>query len=74
MKTLICDVCKQKLQEPISGRNYFHLAHRDLCESCKDDLDLFIKPIIRTQDPFNYVWYDKLVQETIEKAILKGKI
>ncbi|MDR2479720.1 MAG: hypothetical protein LBD48_10480 [Treponema sp.] len=73
MKTLTCDVCRQKLQEPVAGRNYFHLAHRDLCESCKDELELLMKPIVRTQEPFQYAWYDKLVQDSIEKAMQKGK-
>jgi hypothetical protein len=73
MKTLTCDVCRKKLEEPVANRNYFHLAHRDLCEACKDDLDDLIKPVVRTKDPFNYDWYTKLVQESIEKAIQKGK-
>jgi hypothetical protein len=73
MKTITCDVCRKKVEEPIVSRNYFHLAHRDLCEACKDDLELQIKPTVRTKDPFNYDWFDKLVQESIEKAIQKGK-
>jgi hypothetical protein len=73
MKTLTCDVCKQKIQTPFANRNYFHLAHRDLCESCKDTLELQIKPIVRTKGPFSYDWYDKLVQDSIEKAVEKGK-
>jgi hypothetical protein len=32
-----------------------------------------IKPVIRTKQPFDYGWYNKLVQENIEKAIQKGK-
>jgi hypothetical protein len=73
MKTLTCDVCRQKIQEPFANRNYFHLAHRDICESCKDHLEAQIKPIIRTKEPFNYGWYNQLVQESIEKAMQKGK-
>jgi hypothetical protein len=73
MKTLTCDVCRKKLEDPISNRNYFHMAHRDICESCHDDLEATIKPVVRTKDPFNYDWYTKLVQESIEKAIQKGK-
>ena len=73
MKTLACDVCRKKLEEPIANRNYFHLAHRDLCESCKDDLEKFLKPTVRTKDPFAYDWFDKYVHDSIEKAIQKGK-
>ena len=73
MKTLTCDVCKKKMETPVVGRNYFHVAHRDLCESCKDDLEYKIRPIVRTKGPFGYEWYDKLVQDSIEKAVAKGK-
>ena len=73
MKTITCDVCKKKMDVPVVNRNYFHLAHRDLCESCKDSLESFIKPVVRTKEPFDYAWYDKFVQDSIEKAIQKGK-
>jgi hypothetical protein len=59
--------------EPVSERNYFHVAHRDICEACKDDLEKQIKPVIRTKAPFDYQWYDELVKDSIEKAIQKGK-
>lgn len=73
MKTLTCDVCRQKIQEPIMSRNYFHVAHRDLCESCKDALEAQIKPTVRVKSPFDYAWYDTLVKDSIEKAVEKGK-
>ena len=73
MKTLTCDVCRTAIQDPFSGRNYFHMAHRDICESCHDKLEFQIKPVIRTKSPFSYEWFNQLVQESIEKAIQKGK-
>ena len=73
MKTLTCDVCKNKIQSPVSERNYFHMAHREICEPCHDKLEIQIKNVVRTKDPFNYDWYNKLVQDSIEKAIQKGK-
>jgi hypothetical protein len=73
MKTLTCDVCQGIIQTPVMGRNYFHLAHRDLCEICHDRLEFQIKPVVRTKAPFDYVWFNKLVQESIEKAVQKGK-
>jgi hypothetical protein len=73
MKILVCDVCKTKMSEPVVGRNYFHVAHRDICESCKDELERHIKPIIRTKAPFDYQWYDSLVKDSIENAMQKGK-
>jgi hypothetical protein len=57
----------------VSNRNYFHLAHRDLCEACKDDLEATLKPVVRTKSPFNYDWYNQLLTDSIEKAIQKGK-
>ncbi|MDR2608791.1 MAG: hypothetical protein LBC57_10420 [Treponema sp.] len=73
MKTLTCDVCRKVIQQPVSERNYFHMAHRDICESCHDALEFAIKPVVRTKQPFNYEWYDRLVTDSIEKAIQKGK-
>jgi hypothetical protein len=49
------------------------MAHRDICESCHDQLEASIKPVVRTKQPFDYGWYHKLVQENIEKAVQKGK-
>jgi hypothetical protein len=50
------------------------MAHRDICEKCHDDLELFLKPAVRTKQPFNFEWFDRFTQDTIEKAIEKGKI
>lgn len=74
MKTITCDVCQGIIQTPVTGRNYFHLAHRDLCEPCHDKLESLLKPTVRAKSPFNYEWYSKLLQESIEKAVQKGKI
>jgi hypothetical protein len=73
MKTLTCDVCRHKMEEPVTGRTYFHICHRDLCEPCKDDLEALIKPVLRSQEPFNYEWYTRLIRESVEKAVQKGK-
>ena len=73
MKTLTCDVCHSIVYAPVMGRNYFHMAHRDLCEVCHDKLENQIKPVVRNKLPFDYNWYNKLVQESIEKAVQKGK-
>jgi len=73
MKTLTCDVCRKKLDDPIPGRNYYHICHRDICEPCKDDLEVTLKPAVRTKKPFNYEWYSKLIYDNIEKAVQKGK-
>ena len=74
MKTLTCDVCHSIVQAPVMGRNYQHLAHRDLCESCHDKLQAVIKPVVRTKQPFDYAWFNRFVQESIEKAVVRGRI
>ena len=74
MRTLTCDVCRAVIVIPVPGRNYFHKAHRDICESCHDKLEQQIKPVVRTKLPFDYNWFNKLFQESIEKAIQKGKV
>jgi hypothetical protein len=66
-------VCRCTIQDPVPARNYFHIAHRDICEACHDALESSVKPVIRTKQPFDYGWYNNLVQESIEKAIQKGK-
>ena len=73
MKTITCDVCQSIIPSPVATRNYFHMTHRELCESCHDKLENFIKPTVRAKQPFNYEWYTKLVGDSIENAIQKGK-
>ena len=73
MKTLTCDVCRGIIQQPVTARNYFHLAHRDICEICHEELQYQLRPIVRAKAPFDYAWFNHLVQESIEKAVQKGK-
>jgi len=74
MRTLTCDICKKDIESPVPDRNYFNVAHRDICESCYDKLELQLKDAVRDKEPFEYEWYNNLVAETIEKAMKKGKI
>ena len=73
MKTLNCDVCGRLIKTPVTNRNYFHLAHRELCEICHDQLEAHMKPVVRTKLPFDYQWYNRFLHESVEKAIAKGK-
>jgi hypothetical protein len=73
MKTLVCDVCKKLIQNPVHERNYFHIKAWDVCEPCKDQLEINIKSTMRNKRPFNYEWYERLMSESIEKAIGKGR-
>jgi hypothetical protein len=74
MKTLTCDICGTAVENPVSMRNYFHVAHRDICESCHDKIEFMVKPTIRTKAPFNYEWFERLYKDSIEKSIQKGKV
>jgi len=74
MKSLTCDICKKSIQNPVSERNYYHLENRDICEPCKDSVDAAIKPVVRSKHPFNFAWYERVLMDTVEKAVAKGKI
>ena len=74
MKTLNCDICQEVIESPIPDRNYWHLVHRDICESCRNRLEYQIKPVIRSKAPFSYDWFYKMFLDNIEKAIQKGKV
>ena len=74
MKSLHCDICKAAFTTAVSGRTYFHLVHRDVCEPCRDKLELQMKPVIRTRTPFSYDWFAKLYIDNMEKAVQKGKV
>ena len=73
MKSLNCDVCGHSITDEISGRSYFHICHRDVCEPCRDKLEVTLKPVVRTKQPFSYDWYSKLLLDNVEKAVQKGK-
>ncbi|MDR0388796.1 MAG: hypothetical protein LBH73_01860 [Spirochaetaceae bacterium] len=73
MKTLNCDVCGHTLENAIPDRTYWHIGARDICESCKDGLEVVLKPEVRARQPFSYDWYLKTVADSIEKAVSKGK-
>lgn len=73
MKTIICDVCKKHIDNPTKDRNYFHIENRDLCEPCKEELEYTLRPVMRNKHPFNYEWYERLMMETIDKAVSKGR-
>jgi hypothetical protein len=74
MKTLTCDVCRKKLDNPISGRTYFHIVQHDICETCHDDLEASIKPLVRQTQPFTYGWYERLYLDAAGKAVQRGKV
>jgi hypothetical protein len=74
MQTIVCDVCKKKMDDPVTNKNFFYFGKHSICEPCKDSLDMTIRSAIRGKDPYAIDWYDKFVNDSLEKAIQKGKV
>ena len=74
MQVISCDICKKKIDNPITDRTFYYLAGKGICEPCKESMDAAIKPQIRGKDPFVYEWYEKLIRDSIEKGTQKGRI
>lgn len=73
MQTISCDVCRKKVEDAFTGRSFFYFGEHNVCESCKDNLEVQVKNTVRTKDPFTYEWYNKLVLDSLTKAVSKGK-
>jgi len=73
MQTIACDVCKKKVDDPITDRTFYYVAEYSICESCKDNLDIQLKSTVRSKDPFSYEWYNKFVEDSLTKSVQKGK-
>jgi hypothetical protein len=73
MNSLQCDICRRIVSAGENGRDYFHIAEKDICEDCREKIELSIRPIVRTKQPFNFEWYDRLISDSIEKAMEETK-
>ncbi|MCL2276311.1 MAG: hypothetical protein FWC21_00290 [Treponema sp.] len=74
MVTTTCDICKKKIDNPLTGRSFHYYATHSICEACKDSLELQVKTTLREKDPYATEWYEKYIDDQISKAIQKGKI
>ena len=74
MVTISCDVCRKKLDNPVTGRDIFYYADHSICEPCKDNLEAQVKSTIRNKDPYETDWYSKYIGDSLGKAVSKGKI
>ena len=74
MQTISCDVCRKKIDDPITGLSFFYIGVHSICESCHDNLESTIKSTIRNKEPYAFDWYDKLLNDSLDKAVQKGKI
>jgi hypothetical protein len=73
MVTISCDVCRKKIDNPITSRSFFYFAEFSVCEACRDNLEAQMKPTLRAKEPFAIDWYSKLVKDSLTKAVQKGK-
>jgi len=69
MKTLHCDICRRELVNPTTGRTYWHIREYDVCESCKDAIEIKIRPLIRQHVPYSQDWYEHELIALITKGI-----
>ena len=74
MITISCDICKKKLDNPITDRSFFYYANNSICEACKDGIEVQVKPNVRKKEPFDMEWYEKMMRDTFDKAVQKGRV
>ncbi|HAP43235.1 MAG: hypothetical protein A2087_00995 [Spirochaetes bacterium GWD1_61_31] len=74
MKHLFCDVCKREVVDPIPMRTFYHVREFDLCENCRDDLEAATKFTVRTRQPFDFAWFQKMQLDLIKIGIAKNRI
>jgi len=74
MKRLSCDVCKKEVVDPIPARTFFHIREYDLCELCRDDLELAVKQTVRTKKPFDFAWFEQLRISLIQDGVKRNRI
>ena len=73
MQTITCDVCRKKVDDPVTGRTFFYFGEHNVCEPCKDNLEVQVKNTVRTKDPFSYEWYKKMLLDSLTKSVSKGR-
>jgi len=73
MISVYCDVCRKKVDDPVTNGSFFYYSNFSVCESCKDTLESQMKPQIRGTEPFTMGWYEKVVDDTFSKAVQKGR-
>ncbi|MDR0322107.1 MAG: hypothetical protein LBI28_11435 [Treponema sp.] len=73
MVTVSCDVCKKKIDNPITDRTLFYYDKHLVCESCKDSFEFNIRTDVRAVNPFIMDRYRKLMRDSLDKAVQKGR-
>jgi len=73
MISVYCDVCKKKMDNPITDKTFFYYANFSVCEECKDKLEYQVKPQVRAKEPFSMDWYQNLMRDTFSRAASRGR-
>ena len=74
MITINCDICKKRMDNPITDKTFFYYANASICEPCKDNLEYAMKPQVRAKEPFTMDWYEKLMRDSLAKACQRGRV
>jgi len=73
MINVYCDVCKKKVEDPVTNSSFFYYSNFSVCEDCKDSLENQVKVQVRATEPYTTAFYEKLIDDTFGKAVQKGK-
>jgi len=74
MVSVSCDICKKKVDDPMTDRTLFYYANHSICEPCKDSLEFQVRELVRDKEPFEMEWYRKTMMDSLNKGVQKGKI
>ncbi len=74
MEHTYCDVCKKEVENPVPEVNFFQFAHIDMCETCRNNLEVAVMKTVREKSPFSFEWYDDLRMQVVKQGIQKGGI
>lgn len=74
MEVFYCDVCKKPVENPIPQRTFFQYADIEICEPCRDELDVAVKSTLRAKKPFDYAWFNEYEVKILRESVQKGKI
>lgn len=74
MKSLYCDICRKEIESPVAEWNYFHIREFDVCDPCKQQLDIRLRPIVLKHFPYSPEWYEQTVIGMLEKGSSAGRI
>ncbi len=69
MKALYCDVCRKELVDAITERTYWNIREYEICEICKESIELKLRKLLRSHIPFTQDYYEHELMLLIEKSV-----